>query len=164
MPRSLPDDLSHPIIMRRLLPHALLLMTVPLLAQNQPPPPSPTTLAQLKDHFRPLLLFAPSPDDPGLRAQLTRLHDDAPGLSERDVLVIAVPFHNPAPTDTGLTPADAEAARRRFHIAPNDFTVLLIGKDGGEKLRSGKPVSFNKLRDIIDGMPMRQREMHHSRE
>ena len=124
-------------------------------------PTSPTTLAALKDHFRPLLLFAPTPDDPGLRAQLTRLHDDAPGLAERDVLVIAVPYNTPSPTETILTPADAEAARRRFQIALNDFTVLLLGKDGGEKLRSSKPVSFRTLRDTIDSMPMRRREMQH---
>lgn len=136
----------------------LLAMTTSLHAQRQPPPTSPTTLAQLKDRFRPLLLFAATPDDPGLRAELTRLHDDAAGLAERDVLVIAIPYNNPSPTDTTLTPADAEAARRRFHIAPNEFTVLLIGKDGGEKLRSSKPIPFSKLRDTIDSMPMRQQE------
>lgn len=133
-------------------------MTATGLSQNQPTPPSPTTLAALKDHFRPLLIFAASPDDPGLRAELTRLHDDAGGLAERDVLVIAVPFHNPSPTDTALTQADAEAARRRFSVAPDEFAVLLIGKDGGEKLRSGKPVSFSKLQDTIDRMPMRKEE------
>ena len=145
--------------MRHLLPFALLLTTPVALAQNQPPPPSPTTLAALKDHFRPLLVFAPAPDDPALRAQLTRLLESAAGLDERDVLVIAVPYNTPSPTDITLTPADAVAARRRFNIAPNDFAALLIGKDGSEKLRSHRPISFSKLRDTIDSMPMRQQEM-----
>ena len=145
--------------MRRLLTTALLLMTTPLHAQTQTSPTAPTTLSTLKDHVRPLLIFAATPDDPGLRAQLTRLHEDAAGLAERNVLVIAVPYNSPSPTDTTLTPADADAARRRFNIAPNDFTILLIGKDGGEKLRAHKPIPFSKLRDTIDAMPMRQQEI-----
>ena len=145
--------------MRCLASIALLTMATSLRAQNQPPP-SPTTLADLKDRFRPLLIFAAAPDDPGLRAELTRLHNDAPGLAERDVLVIAVPYNAPSVRDVTLTPAEGEAARRRFNVAPNEFTILLIGKDGGEKLRSHKPVSFEKLRDTIDRMPMRRREMN----
>lgn len=128
----------------------------PLAAQT---PPSPTTLANLRDHYRPLLLFAPSPDDPSLRAQLHRLKSDAAGLLDRDVLLIAIPFNTPAPTDVSLTPEDALAARRRFRVDPTDFEVILIGKDGGEKLSSKKPVSFEKLQETIDAMPMRQQEM-----
>lgn len=134
---------------------AVLFTTLASAAQT---PTSPTTLAQLRDTYRPLLLFAPSPEDPALQAQLHKLKDNAPGLHERDVLLIAIPFHNPAPTDTSLTPEDATAARRRFGIAPADFTVLLLGKDGGEKFRSTKPISFEKLRDTIDAMPMRRQE------
>ncbi len=145
--------------MRRLASLALLFMSSLALAQT---PSSPTTLAQLHDNFRPLLLFARSPDDPSLLAQLHKLKDSAPGLHERDVLLIAIPFHTPAPTDVSLTPADAAEARRRFHLAPIDFTVILLGKDGGEKLRSSKPLSFDKLRGAIDSMPMRKEEMHKS--
>ncbi len=136
-----------------------LAMTLTATAQT---PPSPTTLAQLRDTYRPLLLFARSPDDPSLLAQMTRLKDSAAGLHERDILVIAVPYNTPSPTQTSLTPADATEARRRFHVAPTDFTAILIGKDGGEKLRSTKPLSFNKLRDTVDAMPMRRDEMQKS--
>ena len=37
--------------------------------------------------------------------------------------------------------------------------VLLIGKDGGVKLRSTEPVSTDELFALIDSMPMRRREM-----
>ena len=133
-----------------------LFMPNSLVAQT---PPSPTTLAQLRDRYRPLLLFAASPDDPSLLAQLTRLKEAAPGLQERDVLVIAVPYNDPSPTELSLSSADAQAARRSFHVAPGDFIAILLGKDGGEKYRSQKPVSFDKLRDKIDAMPMRKDEM-----
>ncbi|WP_340153321.1 DUF4174 domain-containing protein [uncultured Marivirga sp.] len=36
---------------------------------------------------------------------------------------------------------------------------LLIGKDGGVKLRSISPITNKKLFETIDAMPMRQREM-----
>ena len=135
---------------------ALLMTVLPSLAQG---PPSPTTLAQLRESYRPLLLFAPSPEDPSLLAQLTRLRNVQPGLEERNVLIIVVPFHTPSPSRTTLTPDEAAQARRQFNIPPTDFVAVSIGKDGGEKLRSRKPLSFEKLRATIDSMPMRQREM-----
>lgn len=134
----------------------LLALLLPVLARGQT---SPTTLVALRDNFRPLLIFAGSPDDPSLLAQLHRLKDSAPDLHERQILVIAVPFHNPAPTDVSLSATDATDARRRFGIAPADFTVILLGKDGGEKLRSSKPIAPSKLRDTVDSMPMRQEEI-----
>ncbi len=144
-----------------MLLRALAIMTMvsaarlPLQAQT---PPSPTTLEALHDIYRPLLVFAPKPDDPALLAQLHMLKDSAPGLTRRDVLVIAVPYDTPSPSEVNLTPEAATEARRRFHVAPTDFAVILIGKDGGDKLRSFKPVSFTKLQDTIDSMPMRRQE------
>jgi len=131
-------------------------MTLSLAAQT---PSSPTTLATLRDAYRPFLIFSAKPDDPALLAQLHKLKDAAPGLTSREVLLIAIPFDNPSPTETNLTPSEALAARRRFHVAPTEFTVILLGKDGGEKFRSRNPVSFDKLRDLIDSMPMRQGEI-----
>jgi hypothetical protein len=125
----------------------LLLLTIGVLAPVAFPQ-APTTLAALRNDSRPLLIFAPRPDD------------EQHGLSERHVVVLAAPYNNPSPTEHSLTSTDAEAARRRFKIAPGDFTVLLIGKDGGEKLRTHKPISFEILRRTIDAMPMRQQEMH----
>ncbi len=90
---------------------------------------------------------------------MTRLKDSAPGLQERDILVITIPYKDPSPSAVSLSAADAAAARRTFHVAPEDFTAILLGKDGEEKLRSRKPVSFEKLRDKIDSMPMRKDEM-----
>ena len=91
--------------------------------------------------------------------QMRKLEDSAPELASREVVVIAVPFDNPSPTAISLTTADAIATRRKFHLAPEDFTVILIGKDGGEKLRSKDPVPFDHLRETIDAMPMRKDEM-----
>ncbi|WP_312795937.1 DUF4174 domain-containing protein [Tianweitania sp.] len=61
----------------------------------------------------------------------------------------------------GLPPADA--LRRRFRVDDQDrFTVILLGKDGQEKLRDSKPVTSDALFELIDSMPMRQREARES--
>jgi hypothetical protein len=117
------------------------------------------SLSELRNTSRPLLIFAPSPADPQLQIQLRRLHENAPALANRNIAVIAIPYNSPSPTSAQLTDTAAQSARRRFNIAPSDFTVILIGKDGGEKLRSTKPLTLDKLFDTIDAMPMRQQEM-----
>ena len=49
--------------------------------------------------------------------------------------------------------------RRRFHVGASDFEVILLGKDGGEKLRSKVPITLARLNKTIDAMPMRKQEM-----
>lgn len=118
-----------------------------------------TSLDRLRDRSRPLLIFAAKPDDPQLEIQMRTLQEHAAEAHERDLVAIALPYNNPSPSATQLSPMEAEAARRRFHVAPGDFTVILLGKDGGAKLRSSKPLSMEKLNETIDAMPMRQDEM-----
>lgn len=71
-------------------------------------------------------------------------------LRDRDLVVIDF--------DTVHRPANL--LQSRYKVARNAFTVLLIGKDGGIKLRSVEPVRPERLFAIIDAMPMRQEEMH----
>ena len=40
-----------------------------------------------------------------------------------------------------------------------EYQNLLIGKDGGVKLKNNSPISNIKIFNTIDAMPMRQREM-----
>jgi hypothetical protein len=46
-----------------------------------------------------------------------------------------------------------------YAIGEEDFRVLLIGKDGGEKLRFADVPDLQAIYAVIDGMPMRSREM-----
>ena len=66
-----------------------------------------------------------------------------PGTRERDIVVLAG------------TPALA----RKLNVRPGAFLFVLVGKDGGVKLRSTKVVERRRLYEIIDAMPMRQGEM-----
>lgn len=81
-----------------------------------------------------------------LEQQLQILRADLNGLEERDLLVYS--------SDCGKAPQLC-----REYGAGEGFVFLLIGKDGGEKLRSDLPVSLDRLFALIDAMPMRRREI-----
>ncbi len=129
--------------------------------------PALTTLAHLRNTSRPLLVFSPRPSDPQVAGQMAALVDHSKELTDRDVVVIGLPS-DAFPQKTSLPSAifvhlEEQEARRRFHVDPARFTVLLLGKDGGEKLRANSPVSWEALRSTIDAMPMRQEEMRRPR-
>ena len=120
------------------------------------------TLAGLRDRARVLLFFAASSADTSLAAQLRILNAHTAELRDRDLVPLALPYRvaaGPASTAAQLSHAEAEVVRRRFHVAPGDFLVVLLGKDGNAKLRSRTPVPIAQLNQTIDSMPMRQGEM-----
>jgi hypothetical protein len=138
----------------------MVLIAAPLLGQGSGAS-EPVTLASMQDRYRPVLIFAPSSDSQ-FHEQIRILEASVAGLRERDVLVVPILVQQEAPhgQDLGaMTPGEQEKARRRFHVSRNEFTVILLGKDGGEKLRSHVPLTFEQLATTIDAMPMRQKEM-----
>ena len=143
----------------RLVLTTLIVMNLFGVAKGQAPASGITTLKDLQDHARPVLIFAPKPDDPQLVIQMRILEEHAAEAHDRDVVGIALPYANPSSSAVQLSPDDAEAARRKFHVNPGDFAAILIGKDGGVKLRSSKPLSMQKLEETIDAMPMRKDEV-----
>jgi Domain of unknown function (DUF4174) len=92
---------------------------------------------------RKLLLFGKGQVE--FQTQLQWLEKDSLGVTERDLKIEAVEFNN------GLA--------KRYHIKSGEFTVLLIGRDRGEKYRTNAPVTTKRLFGIIDAMPMRQSEI-----
>jgi hypothetical protein len=128
----------------------------------------PVTLDLLRDSYRPVLVFAPAATRKFLQ-QMRILAQGGVPMHERDLITVPVLLHEDNKPwgvvfngngDIGQMPAaEQDAARRRFGIPPNSFTVILIGKDGEEKLRSHQPISLDTLRSTIDAMPMRQEEM-----
>ena len=135
-------------------------LAAPPRQQTQAAPTGIVSLAALRGRARPLLIFAPNPNDPQFEIQRRRLGANAPVLDDLNVVVIAIPYDSPSPTRAMLTDDGAQAARRRFNIPPSGFAVILLGKDGVEQLRSSKPLSIDKLRDTIGASPTRQPEMH----
>ena len=141
-------------------------MRLPLLAATLAlslTAPAQHPLTALRDHNRVLVVFAPDSKDDRLRKQLAGL--DEGSMKERDLILIPVLAHwqesdrDLRSAHTPYTDApDQQYIYRQLHIDSADFTVILIGKDGGEKLRSRTPVSMEQLNQLIDSMPMRQQE------
>ena len=104
------------------------------------------TLDQYRWTNRPVLLFAPSESDEAYRLQMKILEADRSGLAERDILVLG---------DIG----DLGSGQLRETLQIDEFEIILIGKDGGVKLRSKMPISLEELFSLIDAMPMRRQEM-----
>jgi hypothetical protein len=110
------------------------------------------------------LVFAPSATDPTWKAQLALLDTDSIGLKERDILVYQIFEKTGTSFDGKSLPIKMiEEIRAAYRVEEEEFVVVLIGKDGGEKWRSLELVSLEKLYNIIDVMPMRIQEIQHQK-
>lgn len=109
-----------------------------------------TDLKQFVWEKRPIVVFADSPNDPNFGLQMEYLEDQLDALAARDVIVL---------TDTD---PDANGPLRQA-LRPRGFMLVLIGKDGGVKLRKPFPWDVRELSRTIDKMPIRQREIRERR-
>jgi hypothetical protein len=91
-----------------------------------------------------LLLFAPAAGDGRLKEQTDLIEANRPGFEERDLITFIIPEQSPL--------------RAHFHVDSKAFTVILLGKDGTEKLRQQSVLDTEKLFRLIDSMPMRRAE------
>ena len=107
-----------------------------------------------------LLVFTPRLDDERARALDHQLNERACDLDERDLLVGRVPASGDAHIGAStLAPVSTAQLRRRYGVDRGEFAVVLIGKDGGEKLRTTEVPPLDEVFDLIDAMPMRIAEM-----
>lgn len=109
------------------------------------------SLSQFKWKKRPVVVFADSALDPAFEEQMALLRDREDELRARDVVVI---------TDT----APDELSELRKKLRPRGFMLVLIGKDGGVKIRKPFPWDVREISRSIDKMPMRQREIREEKE
>lgn len=119
---------------------ASLLVAAPSFAQDDP---------KLEDYLwknRPIVVFADTPEDARFKLQMDYLERRMEELEERDVVIL---------TDTD--PSLESELREALH--PRGFSLVLIGKDGGVKLRKPSPWTVREIIRTIDKMPMRQQEM-----
>lgn len=107
-------------------------------------------LSQFVWEKRPIIVFADSPNDPNFGQQMEYLEARVEDLANRDVVVL---------TDTDPS---AESALRQ-KLRPRGFMLVLVGKDGGVKLRKPFPWDVRELTRTIDKMPIRQREIRERR-
>ena len=94
---------------------------------------------------RQLLLFTSTTSQREYMKQLNLLKSDQAGLNERDIKIRII------------EPKDVE--RSYYKVEPDEFCIILIGKDGTEKYRAYSLLTLDKLYHLVDAMPMRIQEI-----
>ena len=123
--------------------------------------PGANPLAAELGRARPVVLLAPDPADPACLALAQALAQPATraALAERQVVVFTVVAGRASRAGAAIGPAGSAALLAALGRRAGDpARLLLIGKDGGVKLRQ-RQVSLSAVLVAIDGMPMRRREM-----
>jgi hypothetical protein len=117
-------------------------------------------LTQFQWKNRLLFIFAEDGNHPLFKDLQSQIAAQKAEIDDRDLIVFEVPAKGTA--RMGTTPLDrqqADSIRNHFDITSNKFSLILVGKDGGIKLKREDRVELSDVFGLIDSMPMRQREM-----
>ncbi|SFE75023.1 DUF4174 domain-containing protein [Thermoflexibacter ruber] len=142
--------------MSKIIKTVALLLCIPML-----------TFSQSEDILQPyiwknrlLLVFATSDKTLDYQQQMSIIAKASTGFAERHLIVFSF-FENRgiSPTHQNLDFHTCKKLYEKFRISKDNFTVVLIGKDGGEKYRKNTILTSEELFAIIDAMPMRKAEM-----
>lgn len=119
-----------------------------------------TDLSEYRWKNRLVFLFAPSETDSAYQRMKDQIQELQPDLDERDVVLFRIFENGKSRVDDSLLgKSAADALRKKYDIKTGALTLVLVGKDGSEKLRQKGDIDFQTVFDRIDAMPMRQREM-----
>ncbi len=125
-----------------------------------PPLAAGVDLADYRWKNRLLLIFAPNETVKDFATFSRRLNAENFNVLDRDLVVFRIFETASSRVDNQpLSPEDAQALRLRFDIKLGQFTVILVGKDGGVKLIQKRQANLEEIFDLIDRMPMRRQEM-----
>ena len=125
----------------------------------------PMDVTQFQWKNRLLFLFAPDSCHPFFETLGAEINAQEAEVKDRDLVVFKALEREPSRMgDTLLDKEAADAIRKRFAAAPNRFTVILVGKDGGIKLKRNEQTDLRQIFTLIDSMPMRQNEMRQNKQ
>jgi hypothetical protein len=109
---------------------------------------------------RPLVIVAPAPSDPllaGVEAAL-RSETARAAFAEREMVLYKVVAGHGSREGRPLSASQTRALLGALGVADSSpATALLVGKDGGVKLREQGSLSLDDVFAAIDQMPMRRR-------
>ncbi|MCW9708605.1 DUF4174 domain-containing protein [Fodinibius salsisoli] len=139
----------------------ILFLIVPatfLMAQNSH---SPADLDQYQWENRLLLIFAPSDTSDFFHTQISEFEGRKKGFHDRDLKTLYLLGDGTSQVEgEPISVLATEQLYEDYNVPENTMTVILIGKDGTEKLRTGQLLTILKLFSVIDAMPMRKQEMN----
>jgi hypothetical protein len=130
----------------------LIFITFLSFLQTEPDP-----LVNYRWKNRILVLNAPENSE-SLNKQLRWIMETKNEFVDRDMILVIL-------QNDGGEINGTKCSKEAFRFLSNkyqrdgDFALYLIGKDGGVKMRKGTPVNPIEIYQLIDTMPMRQREM-----
>lgn len=110
-----------------------------------------------------ILVFGEVSEKDEVDKQIKELKKDSAGLNDRKILLLQVTQH--LVTDQFGIKYKESLYNEALTIQSNadHFEILLIGLDGGIKLRKNQFVSLSELYKLIDVMPMRQAEIRENK-
>ncbi|MCW1957350.1 MAG: DUF4174 domain-containing protein [Mycobacterium sp.] len=152
-------------MVRHHLPRRLvrIALAVIFLASSAALMPARAVAAELSDYLwqsRPLLVFAPTDSDPRFVDTMRRIEASRCDFADRDMVLGRIVTEGTSTLDgQAVGTTQAQRLQSEFGIDANGFSVVLIGKDGGEKWRVNTVPNLATIYAVIDGMPMRGREM-----
>ena len=121
---------------------------------------SPSFLEKVLWKNRIVISFMPAIESSHSNAQSKNYQKETEQWSERDLFFIEINPDLKVKINGQLTnEVDASEFVKIFPSNPEEYLVVLIGKDGSEKHRSFKAIPNSLLFEIIDAMPMRQTEI-----
>jgi hypothetical protein len=117
-------------------------------------------LTQFQWKNRLLLIFAQDGNHPLFQDLQSQILAQKAEVDDRDLIVFEVPAQGPARMNTNtLDRKEADSIRNHFAIPSDEYSLILVGKDGGIKLKRKDQVDLKEVFELIDSMPMRQNEM-----
>jgi len=149
------------LLLFTLLPFIIMAQTNPTDSlKDQPCSGKNISLEQFQWENRILVLFAPHSEHKSYQSQMDKFSSLEDELRDRDLVVISI-FERECSTLDGeiLSDSSSHSIREKLSQQESSYSIFLIGKDGGVKLKQDEVLEPAALFRVIDRMPMRQREM-----
>ncbi|WP_397447374.1 DUF4174 domain-containing protein [Polaribacter sp. R77954] len=110
---------------------------------------------------RVLLVFTDDKADVNLQKQIINLSKEKKGLIERRVKIYRF-VKNEFKVDFKTNWTSSKVKENKYKNESESFKIVLIGLDGGIKLKQNDILTTKKLFAIIDRMPMRKSEIRNN--
>ena len=106
-----------------------------------------------------VFIVGDSLDTSAVQEQLKLFQENKEAMADRDLVLFLA--NSTKVVDLEQNPSSISVAelQEAAHIGSHFEGVILLGKDGGYKLKKKFQVEPKEIFDLIDGMPMRQFEM-----
>ena len=112
-----------------------------------------------------LLIFSPTITNTQFDDMYKAIQRSQPEVDDRDLKIMYLIEKGQSSVEgENINVETANAIREKYVVRDGNVSVILIGKDGGEKLRQRSDFNLNEIFKRIDQMPMRKAELEDRRQ